>query len=1056
MSVSLQCIACRGALQPGMRFCANCGAAIASPGPPAPLIGLAPIAEGGERRFLILLFCDMVGSTEISSRLDPEEVRNLMRAYQSAIATAIRDYGGHFARDIGDGALIYFGWPQARENDAERAVRAGMAIIEEVERIDHELDAGFRLEVRVGIHAGFLIVERTGEIFGDTANIAARVQTAARPGMVFITDAMTQLLGGRCLSEDRGKFELKGISEPLTLHRVLGFRAHESSLAHTGALVGRVEEMARLIECWEEARQGSGQSVAIVAEAGVGKSCLVHGLHKRIVPPPGAWLEMAGSELHQRTPFFPVVQLLERQLGLRPTMAVAQRIARLEDSLLQAGMPTDQMLAPLADLLGLSVGASYAVAHSRPERRREAILGALTAWIVEQARAQTTVVVVEDHHWLDPSSSELIGRLTKRLDGARLLIVLTERPAQATRQATMGTTPTFDVVLTLGPLAERDVRGIVAGIAEPAGVQAAVIDRLVARTGGNPLFAIELARLAVERLGQANEHEIPTTLAGSLTARLDALGFDKEIAQIGAVLGADFSRALALELAQIGPDRLDEGLNNLVLAGILKPSARDSTVSYNFAHALIRDAAYEALLRSRRRELHLRAAEILSRPDEEGRAARPEISAYHWDRGGESARATQAWHEAGLAASGRGAFLEAESSWRKGLESLERLSETPERDIQELKLRNLLVSAVQITHGYSSAEVSAVHKRVRLLTDKTGDVSQQFEKAVTEWVMLSTQGKFAEGNLLADQICELADRVGRPGALAHAQMMQMTARYRVGNLIGAERSFIRGRAFYQDEEFHNRAGSVAQTFGTAARNAWLLGMVDSARERSQYALLALTDRPFDLAFAQYMGAILALLLRDSEAALQLGRQSLESSDALKFPVFSAISRVVVGRATAELGDPTKGVALIEEGIGRLERTGSRNGLTLYLAWAAEAQALNGHWDEAEKVIERALSANPEERFFEAECLRIRGEISAALGRHDAAVNQFVLSHQSARQMGARSSDIRTCLAARRLGLSDARLPSTHELSRLYEEMSQGRDTPDMKGLASLHAGMISR
>ncbi len=409
---------------------------------------------------------------------------------------------------------------------------------------------------------------------------------------------------------------------------------------------------------------------------------------------------------------------------------------------------------------------------------------------------------------------------------------------------------------------------------------------------------------------------------------------------------------------------------------------------------------------------------------------------------------------AALSASGRGAFVEAEAGCRKGLDSLARLAETAPRDIQELKLSNLLVISTQITHGYSSPEVAAAHERVRALTEKTGDVSQEFEKTATEWVMLSTQGKFIAGNALAEQICELADRVGRPGARAHGQMMQMTARYRVGDLVGAEQSFVRGRAFYQEREFDARAGSVAQTFGTAARNAWLLGMADTARERSQYALLAMAERPFDLAFAQYMAAILAVLVRDPELALRLGTQSLEASDTLKFPVFSAISRVVVGRATAELGDTAAGVAMIEEGIGRMERTGSRNGLTLYLAWAAEALGLAERWDEAEQVIERALTANPEELFFEAECLRLRGEIRAALGKP--AIDDFVAAHRSAERMGARICRIRTWLSTRRLGLDgDPRLPPARDLARLYDEMAEGRDTPDMKEAAALREALVA-
>lgn len=1019
-----------------MRFCANCGAAIASTVPPPWRLSPAPIAEGGERRFLVLLFCDLVGSTEMSARLDPEEVRDVMRAYQAAISTAIRGFGGHVAREIGDGALIYFGWPQAHENDAERSVLAGLAIVEEVERVDRELEADIHLEVRVGIHAGFLVVERSGEIFGDTPNIAARVQSAAQPGTVFISEAMLQLLAGRCRTENAGRFELKGIGEPLTLHRVLGVSMREQSLAQAPArMVGRTREIAQLDACWKITCRGVGQVVAIVGEAGIGKSCLVRSLRERIAPPPGGWLELAGSELHQQTPFFPIVQPLERHLGLHASLSAAERMMRLHDTIAQAHGSRDDMLAPLADLLGLTVVASYAVAHATPERRRDAILNALVAWILGQARQQPILFVVEDRHWLDPSTSELIERLEERLDEAALLLVVTERPAERAG-ATASTT------LALGPMATADIRTVVADIAAQADVADPVIDRIVARAGGNPLFAVELARLVAGRSGQANEHEIPTTLAGSLTARLDALGFDKEIVQMGAVLGDGFSRAIALELSQIGTERLDRSLDRLIRTGILRPA--DNRESFSFSHALVRDTAYETVLRSRRRELHRRAARILARPGAEGHAARPEVAAHHWYCGEEFARAAQAWHDAGLAASGRGAFREAESSWRRSLESLERLPASTQRDIQELTTRNLLVSALQITHGYSSPEVSAVHERVLALSEKTGDASQLFEKTATEWVMLSTQGRFVEGNRLADEIYQLAGRLGRRAPLAHAHMMQLTARYRVGDLQGAEQAFLRGLAFYDDTEFHNRPGTLVQAFGTAARNAWLLGMADTAQERSDYALLAVADRPFDLAFAQYMAAILAMLMDEPKTALALGTQSIETSDASKFPVYSAISRVVVGRAVAALGDAADGAALIDDGIARMERTGSRNGITLYLAWAAEAQGLGKRWDLAAETINKALSINPEERFFEAECLRIRGETAAARGRIDDAIDDFVASHRAARQMGARISEMRTWLASRRLGLGDRRLPTVREMAQLYAQMSQGRSTPDMK------------
>lgn len=1033
----LQCQECHGDIRLGMRFCANCGAQIAAALRDGAPVTLDPASAGGERRFLTVLFCDVVGSTEIASRLDPEETRDLLRAYQAAVHGVVRRYGGYFALNIGDGAVIYFGWPQAHEDDAQRAVRAGLAIIDEVKRLATKSESrdGVELAVRIGIHAGSVVIEPNGEIFGETPNVASRVQGAAMPGGVVVTDAVLKLLGDSVIAEPLGPQRLKGIAEPIALYRVVDPGGNMRRRRRRATLfVNREAELAVLAQAWRDAQTGRGRSVVIRGEAGVGKSRLVQALRELLHLQAARWLEISGAELYARTPFHPVTELLTQRLGLQDTIDTAQRIERLAGALSQARLNPATTLATIAELLSLPMPAGYAPPAASAEQRGHALIETLATWLLNHAREAPTVLLVEDHHWLDASSAELLGRVAAQVDDAPLLVLATERPR--------GSAFSADTVVSLEQLSAPDITRIVTTILSEEQASPALVERLVQRIGGNPLFAEELAQLMVDRGGRADEHEIPTTLASSLIGRLDALGPAKEVAQVGAMLGLTFSRDTVQEIGGLAASRVDGALVDLVDAGILVRE-RNRGGDYAFAHALMRDAAYEALLRSRRRELHLKAA-VSPRF-----ANHHEIAAYHWERAGEPAKAMAAWHEAGLAASARGGFREAEASYVSALASLARLPQSRERAVEELKLCNLLAAVLQITRGYSAAQTIETQNRVRELTESTGDVHQQMVQTAMDWAVLSSQGRFVESAPLAEQVGELAERAGRHDGLAHAAMIQMTTHYRVGRLADAERSFLRGRAFYDAEGFVGRPGSVAQAFGNAARNAWLMGLADTARERSRYALLAAEQqqRPYDLAFAEYMAGILAVLMRYPEQARAHAERSLALSDEHKFPQLSAISRIVLGRALAELVDAARGCELIEDGMERMNATGARVALTLYHAWLAEAYAFGRRWTEAAMAIDRALTINVEERFFLPECLRVRGEIRHTQGNREGGAADLASSAKTAREMAARACQVRTWLAAFRFGLDPGLALSTQEATALYATLLEGRDTPDMLEMA---------
>ncbi len=619
------CPSCAHELKPQAKFCGNCGAALGEPAAPPPAAPLEPAREAlgpvGERRQLTVLFCDLVGSTPLSQQLDAEEWRDIIAQYQQAASGAVARFGGHVAKNLGDGLLIYFGWPTAREDDPERAVRAGLAIVDAMAPLNATLAAGdgTRLAVRIGMHTGPVVIADAGEVFGETANLAARVQGAAEPDTVVITAATQRLVAGMFVVEDRGPQMLRGAREPVTLYRVVqpsGVRSRlDVAAGRLTRFVGREVERATLADRWERAQDGEGQNVLVVGEAGVGKSRLVYQFHEHLAAVPHTWLECGATSYTEGTPFYPVIALVSQGLAFAPEDTTAAKLGKLEVGL--GALASAEMLGLLADFLGLPPPAPLQMS---PELQRRKTIDLLTQWTLSMSTVQPLIVLVEDLHWCDASTLDLLGCLIAQSPTARVLLLATARPEFTPVWPARSNLTTVQ----LARLTKRQARDMVATLGGSA-LSADTLDALVARADGVPLYVEELTKAVMDPGAARGVETIPATLADSLMARLDRLSAAKEVAQRAAVLGREFGYPLLAATAGLDDAALRQGLARLVEAEILFARGEPPTATYTFKHALIQETAYHSLLKRTRQQFHGRVLDVLVAKFPERAAAEPEV-----------------------------------------------------------------------------------------------------------------------------------------------------------------------------------------------------------------------------------------------------------------------------------------------------------------------------------------------------------------------------------------------------------------------------------------------
>jgi class 3 adenylate cyclase len=734
-----------------------------------------PPTIDAERRQLTVMFCDLVGSTALSARFDPEDLRDLIGAYHRCVAETVARFDGFVAKYMGDGVLVYFGYPQAHEDDAERAVRAGLALVEAVDR----LDSPEPLQARLGIASGLVVVgDLIGEgaaqergVVGDTPNLAARLQALALPGTLVVADATRRQIGGLFELDDLGPQPLAGFAEPQPAWRVVresGVVSRFEAL-RSGAtpLVGRDEELELLQRRWQQAKAGEGRVVLISGEPGIGKSRLSAELVGQIEAEPHTRLRYFCAPHHQDSALYPFIVQLERAAGFAREDSEEDRLAKLKTLLAPAARNRDEFEL-IAELLSLPNAA--AELNPSPQRKREMLFEAMLGQLEALARRRPVLMLFEDAHWIDPTSRELMDLTVNRVARLPVLLVITFRPEF---QPPWAGQPHV-TMLALNRLGQRQVAALVVGLAGNAPLGSEIIAEIADRTDGVPLFVEELTKAVLERADQDNRVAavlsasplpalaVPATLHASLVARLDRIGaVAKEVAQIGAVLGREFGYDLITGVEQRPEPELQAGLAQLTEAGLLFCRGQPPQSSYLFKHALVQDAAYGTLLRSRRQELHARVAAVLERDFADLVDRQPELLAHHLTAAGNTDRAVEQWLNAGQHAAARLAYLESIAHLDRGLRLLHSLPESPLRNGREIELQLALGLCVFTAKG--GVEAKLPYTRAHELAERSGKPQQRFEALYGVWQSTMTSGGIAAASPLSDRLLRMAEPEGDVG-----------------------------------------------------------------------------------------------------------------------------------------------------------------------------------------------------------------------------------------------------------------------------------------------------
>jgi class 3 adenylate cyclase/tetratricopeptide (TPR) repeat protein len=1051
-----RCAACGALNQPGAKFCDECGATLTDNATiKVEAIAQVMVPSTGERRHLTVLFCDLVSSTEIAAQLDPEEWREVVAGYHGAAAEAITRFGGHVAQYLGDGVMAFFGWPEAHDNDGERAARAALALLDAVLKLNHRSSP--KLVARVGIDSGAVVVgagvDKDAQVFGETPNIAARLQATAAPGTVLITAATHRLISGLFIVEAMGPRALKGVATRPEVFRVVrptGVRGRLAAARSLTPFVGREEELRLLLSRWQRACEGEGQLALVVGEAGIGKSRLVAEFHDRIRDTPHIWLESAGEQFFQNSPFHALTEMLSQWLQMQGGDANAgAMLERLERVLAWAGLKLHEAVPLVAELLQLPVGDRYRALALVPEQKRRRLFAVLMGWVFAAARLQALVMVVEDLHWLDPSTLELQQLLAEQGVTVPLMLLYTARPEFRAPWPMRA----HHAQITLNRLSARDVREMVALVAARNAIASESVEAVVERTGGVPLFVEELTRAVLES-GSAKlaGREIPVTLHDSLMARLDRLGPAKEVLQIGAVIGSEFSYELLEAVHPIGEKDLQDSLDSAADAQLVYVRGIAPQATYQFKHALIRDAAYEALLKSRRKDLHRRVAQAIDEKFPALKTAHPEIVARHWTEAGEAERAIAEWSKAAKAAEARNAFIEAQESLQQAVVLLNLRPESRERDVNELELREELVFMLLMTRGWVSPEAVEAAARVRVLAERSGNLQQLVSSMGMRCFHAFLAGHLTAATALADEALELAQGDVDSSIVAHLHLIEVLVRFYRGDLGGAEKHFAAGLRVFGDADFsQSHLGGRIAMYGWASFNAWMLGRAHDARERlvKMKAAVNLTN-PHDPALSDSIAGRLHFYMRENESAEAFAARALEQSEKHRFPAEAVLSRCLLGEARAQLGRTAEGITLISQGIDALVQVGSCVGAPLSITSLAAAQLRAGAIGDALQTVENALNFNPEESVHVPETLRIRGEIRVKQGELKLAEEDFRNSIASARSMGAKAWELRTTTSLARLLSDIGRFEEARAmLAAIYDWFTEGLDTADLKEAKAL-------
>ena len=1044
----------------------------------------AATASSGERRQLTVMFCDLVGSTALSALLDPEELRELIQTYRKACGDVVSRYDGNVAQYVGDGLMIYFGWPIAHEDDAERGVRSALEMVQAVKSIR----AANPLAVRIGLATGPVVVGETsrddkaeaGLAVGETPNLAARLQAQAGPNEIVIAARTRRLVGDVFALTDFGAHQLKGIPELVRVWRVDEARRTEGRFkaAHGGLelapLVGRDEESTLLGHRWRQARSGEGQIVLVGGQPGIGKSRLAQGLRGGITEPHTA-LHYQCSPYHLNSPLHPFIEQFEISAAFGRDDTPQERLEKLEAALAGGAAQAAESAPLFAALLSLPT-ERYPPLHLSPRKQKEKTLEALVGRVEALARQATVLMVVEDVHWIDPTSQELLELLAPKVRGLPVLMVMTHRLEYVPSWAGQPGVTT----LTLNRLDRRQGAQLVCAVTEGRALPPEVLDEILARTDGVPLFVEELTKSLLEsgRLREEGDHyalqgplaalAIPESLRDSLMARLDRLGPVKELAQIGACIGREFSFELLERISTQRVDSLEASLETLVAAGLVTRRDPPPDATYIFKHALVQDAAYESLLKSRRCELHARIAQVLENDFVERVTNAPEWLAHHHTQAGHLAQAIPLWRRAGALAVGRVALKEAVAHFQKGLMLIDQLSPCGERDSLELTIREPLNAAWTGLRGWAAPEVVVNAAAILRLAESQGKAQSLLLAIWWVWSSTITQGRIADSLAWVDRLLAGGGEDGDIDMRMFGHATAMVQSFLGGHLLKSREHSDRALALYDPqraERWIQLTGHDLRTFVEVytCQLIWMLGFPDQASRLSDKCMAHghADGHAFNLVWALTFSAYVFAYRREPERFLgrvgEADRLAREQGLAFIYEVSVPQAR---GLAALQNGRPREAISLLRQGIERWTKTGGNVRVPFVKSALAQAVALEGDPGAAMNLIDECLEQieRPagQERLWLAEVLRLKGWILMRQGRDEEAQTQLRAAIECARQQHAKSWELRssTTLAAllARHGQRDA---ARDLLSPIYGWFTEGADTKDLIEARVLLEGLSS-
>jgi class 3 adenylate cyclase/predicted ATPase len=1041
--------------------------------------------DTAERRQVTVMFSDLVGSTALSARLDAEDLRDIISAYQRCVAETVRHFGGFVARYLGDGVLIYFGYPAAHEDDAERAVRSGLALIDAVAG----LPSREPLQVRIGAATGMVVVgdllgsgeAQEHDIVGETPNLAARLQAIAEPNTVVIAEATRRLVGNLFELQDLGPKELKGIAGPVRVFAALRASSVESRFEamHPGvltALVGREEELKLLLRRWARAKTGKGQVLLLSGEAGIGKSRLCAALMERLAAEPYTRLRYFCSPQHTDSAFHPIIGQFERAAAFAYGDAPQAKLDKL-DALLAQTSTSQQDAALFSEMLSLPNDSRYPALELTPQQRREKALEALSRQMETLARSSPVLMIFEDAHWADPTSLEVLRRTVDRIKTLPVLLVVTFRP-EFTAPSIGQSHVTY---LTLNRLGEREAAAIISRLAGNKALPADVLAEIVERTDGIPLFVEEMTKAVLEAESEGAARRmaaavpsprlgVPASLHASLMARLDRLGPAKEVAQIGSAVGREFSHALLAAVARMSEPDLGSALNRLVHADLLSRQGMPPQASYLFKHALVQDAAYSTLLREPRRALHARIAEAIEGRFAEIAETQPETLARHCTEAGLIEKAAGLWGKAGQRSLNRSALAEAAAQFTRALEQIATLPSTAALRREQIKLQVALITPLNHVKGYAAAETKMAAEQARSLIEQAEALGEPLEDPLllfsvlySFWVarFVAFNGKVMRE--LAAHFLTLAEKQGAAVPLMVGHRNMGVSLLHTGDIQEARVHIDRAIALY-DPAKHRQ---LATRFGQDVRVAllfyrslalWPLGYPEGA--------LAEADRAIsDAREINQAASLMAALTLTSLSQIHCGsyaRANAQLDEVITLAnetgaLFWKVGGMLVqGCLFAIAGKASDAVRVITSGLSAWRATGTTVWVPTYLSYLTRAYAELGQFDEASRCISEAIVAvqTTNESWYEAEVHRIAGEIALMSPKRDAAKAEACLERALAvaRQQQAKSWELRAATSMARLWRDKGKPHQARELlAPVYGWFTEGFDTLDLKQAKALLA-----